>query len=131
MTKERSMWNRNFMFTQVGTAPIEKTENELFHDIPQALDSAALTGERYISVWVQGEEENGKPVMYTNIYARTAILDISRQAGMLQPLQGRSHQIKKLLSGAQKNWIRDWLMKTSAEAWESSEDSFKMIFEKG
>jgi hypothetical protein len=124
------MWNRNFMFTQVGTAPIEKTENELFHDIPQALDSAALNGERYISVWVQGEEENGKPVMYTNIYARTAILDIGRQAGMLQPLQGRSHQIKKLLSGAQKNWIRDWLMKTSVEAWESSEDSFKMIFEK-
>jgi hypothetical protein len=123
------MWNRNFMFTQVGTAPIEKTENELFHDIPQALDSAALNGERYISVWVQGEEENGKPVMYTNIYARTAILDIGRQAGMLQPLQGRSHQIKKLLSGAQKNWIRDWLTKTSAEAWESSEDSFKMIFE--
>jgi hypothetical protein len=124
------MWNRNFMFTQAGTTPIEKTENELFHDIPQALDSAALNGERYISVWVQGEEENDKPVMYTNIYARTAILDIARQTGMLQPLQGRSHQIKKLLSEAQKNWIRDWLMKTSAEAWESSEDSFKMIFEK-
>ncbi len=124
------MWNRNFMFTQTGAAPIEKTENELFHDIPQALDSAALNGERYISVWVQGEEENDKPVMYTNIYARTAILDIGRQAGMLQPLQGRSHQIKKLLSEAQKNWIRDWLMKTSTEAWESSEDTFKMIFEK-
>jgi hypothetical protein len=124
------MWNRNFMFTQTGAAPMEKTENELFHDIPQALDSAALNGERYISVWVQGEEENDKPVMYTNIYARTAILDIGRQAGMLQPLQGRSHQIKKLLSEAQKDWIRDWLMKTSAEAWESSEDSFKMIFEK-
>jgi len=124
------MWNRNFMFTQTGTSPIEKTENELFHDIPQALDSAALNGERYISVWVQGEEENDKPVMYTNIYARTAILDIGRQAGMLQPLQGRSHQIKKLLSEAQKNWIRDWLMKTSTEAWESSEDTFKMIFEK-
>jgi len=124
------MWNRNFMFTQAGTTPIEKTENELFHDIPQALDSAALNGERYISVWVQGEEENDKPVMYTNIYARTAILDIARQTGMLQPLQGRSHQIKKLLSEAQKTWIRDWLMKASAEAWESSDDSFKMIFDK-
>jgi hypothetical protein len=123
------MWNRNFMFTQGGATPVEKTENELFHDIPQALDSAALSGERYISVWVQGEEENGKPVLYTNLYARTAILDIARQAGMLQPLQGRSHQIKKLLSGAQKTWIRDWLMKVSAEAWENSEDSFKMIFE--
>ena len=124
------MWNRNFMFTQAGTTPIEKTENELFHDIPQALDSAALNGERYISVWVQGEEENNKPVMYTNIYARTAILDVGRQTGMLQPLQGRSHQIKKLLSEAQKTWIRDWLMKASAEAWESSDDSFKMIFDK-
>jgi hypothetical protein len=124
------MWNRNFMFTQAGTTPIEKTENELFHDIPQALDSAALNGERYISVWVQGEEENDKPVMYTNIYARTAILDVGRQTGLLQPLQGRSHQIKKLLSEAQKTWIRDWLMKTSAEAWESSDDSFKMIFDK-
>ena len=123
------MWNRNFMFTQAGTTPVEKTENELFHDIPQALDSAALNGERYISVWVQGEEERGKPVMYTNLYARTAILDIARQAGMLQPLQGRSHQIKKLLSEEQKTWIRDWLMKASAEAWENSEDSFKMIFE--
>ena len=123
------MWNQNFMFTQTGTAPIEKTENELFHDIPQALDSAALNGERYISVWVQGEEEHGKPVMYTNIYARTAILDMGRQTGMLQPLQGRSHQIKKLLSEAQKTWIRDWLMKASAEAWESSDDSFKLIFE--
>jgi hypothetical protein len=123
------MWNQNFVFTQGGATPVEKTENELFHDIPQALDSAALNGERYISVWVQGEEENGKPVMYTNLYARTAILDIARQAGMLQPLQGRSHQIKKLLSEAQKTWIRDWLMKASAEAWENSEDSFKMIFE--
>ena len=123
------MWNQNFMFTQAGTAPIERTENELFHDIPQAIDSAGLNGERYISVWVQGEEEKGKPVMYTNIYARTAILDIGRRAGLLQPLQGRSHQIKKLLSDAQKTWIKEWLMKASAEAWENSEDSFKMIFE--
>ena len=123
------MWNRNFMFTQAGTTPIEKTENELFHDIPQALDSAALNGERYISVWVQGEEENDKPAIYTNIYARTAILDTGRQTGLLQPLQGRSHQIKRLLSDSQKTWIREWLMKTSAEAWENSDDSFKVIFE--
>ena len=123
------MWNQNFMFAQAGSAPIEKTENELFHDIPQAMDSAALNGERYISVWVQGEEEQGKPIVYTNLYARTAILDVARGTGMLQPLQGRSHQIKKLLSGVQKTWIREWLMKTSAEAWENSEDTFKMIFE--
>jgi hypothetical protein len=123
------MWNKNFMFTQAGHTPLEKTENELFHDIPQALDSASLNGERYISVWVQGEETAGQPVAYTNVYARTAILDVGRQTGMLQPLQGRSHQIKKLLSEAQKAWIRDWLMKTSPEAWAGSEDSFKMIFE--
>lgn len=123
------MWNQNFMFTESGPMPIEKTENELFHDIPQALDSAALNGERYISVWLQGEEENGKPAMYTNVYVRTAILDIGRQAGMLQPLQGRSHQIKKLLTTPQRAWIRDWLCKTSPEAWEATDDSFKMIFE--
>ena len=125
------MWNQNFMFTPAGTAPIERTENELFHDIPQAMDSAGLNGERYISVWVQGEEEKGKPVMYTNVYARTAILDVGRGTGMLQPLQGRAHQIKKLLSEAQKSWIKEWLMKTSAEAWEAADDSFKMIFEEG
>ena len=123
------MWNQNFMFTQGGTTPVEKTENELFHDIPQAMDSAALNGERYISVWVQGEEEQGRPLTYTNVYARTAILDVGRGTGMLQPIQGRSHQIKKLLSKAQKTWIREWLMKASAEAWDNSEDSFKMIFE--
>jgi len=117
------------MFAQAGTTPIEKTENELFHDVPQAMDSAALNGERYISVWVQGEEAGGRPVMYTNVYARTAVLDLGRGIGMLQPLQGRSHQIKKLLSDAQKTWIKEWLMKASAEAWENSEDSFKMIFE--
>jgi hypothetical protein len=123
------MWNQNFMFTQVGTTPVEKTENELFHDIQPALDSAALNGERYISVWVQGEEEKGKPVAYTNVYARTAILDVGRRAGMLQPLQGRAHQIRKLLSEGQKIWIKEWLMKTSSEAWDNSEDSFRMIFE--
>ena len=123
------MWNQNFMFTESGSMPIEKNENELFHDIPQAMDSAGLNGERYISVWVQGEEENGRPAMYTNVYARTAILDIGRQSGMLQPLQGRSHQIKKLLTAAQRTWIRDWLCKVSPEAWEATDDSLKMIFE--
>jgi hypothetical protein len=124
------MWNQNFMFAESETMPIEKTESELFHDIPQVLDSAGMKGERYISVWVQGEEEDGRPVMYTNVYARTAILDIGRQAGMLQPLQGRSHQIKKLLTGSQRAWIREWLIRTSGEAWDATEDSLKTIFEK-
>jgi hypothetical protein len=123
------MWKHNFMFRQTGAGPVDKTEEELFQDIQPALDSAGLNGERYVSVWVQGEEENGKPVMYTNIYARTAVLDAARHAGFLQPYQGRSHQIKKLLSGPQKVWIKQWLVRTSEEAWESADDSFKMIFE--
>lgn len=125
------MWKHNFMFKQTGTGPVDKTEEELFQDIQPALDSAGLNGERYISVWVQGEEENGKPVMYTNIYARTAVLDVARRAGFLQPYQGRSHQIKKLLSEPQKVWIKQWLVRTSEDAWEAADDSFKMIFEEG
>ncbi len=123
------MWKHNFMFRQSEAGPVAKTEEELFQDIQPALDSAGLNGERYISVWVQGEEENGKPVMYTNIYARTAVLDVGRQAGFLQPYQGRSHQIKKLLSGPQKIWIKQWLVRTSENAWEAADDSFKVIFE--
>lgn len=123
------MWKHNFMFRQCEAGPVAKTEEELFQDIQPALDSAGLNGERYISVWVQGEEENGKPVMYTNIYARTAVLDVGRRAGFLQPYQGRSHQIKKLLSGPQKIWIKQWLVRTSEDAWEAADDSFKMIFE--
>jgi len=117
------------MFTETGATPVEKTEEELFQNIQPAMDSAGLNGERYISVWVQGEEENGRPVMYTNIYARTAVLDVARRAGFLQPFQGRSHQIKKLLSGSQKAWLKEWFMKTSTEAWENTDDAFKMIFE--
>jgi hypothetical protein len=123
------MWNQNFMFTQTGSTPLAEGENELFQAIQPSLDSTGMSGERYISVWVQGDEEQGKPVMYTNVYARTAILDRDRGAGFLQPYQGRSHQIRSLLSSEQKAWIRDWLIKTSAEAWEASEDSLKMIFE--
>lgn len=123
------MWNQNFMFTQHGTAPLDKTENELFQEIQPASDSVGINGERYISVWVQGEEESGKPVMYINVYARTAVLDLARRAGFLQPYQGRSHQIKTLLSGAQKAWIKNWLMKVSPEAWEAADESLKMIFE--
>jgi hypothetical protein len=117
------------MFLESGATPIDKTEDELFQNIQPAMDSAGLNGERYISVWVQGEEENGRPVMYTNIYVRTALLDVARRAGFLQPFQGRSHQIKKLLSGSQKAWIKKWLMKTSMVAWENADESLKMVFE--
>ncbi len=123
------MWNQNFMFKENGVTPMDKTENELFQAIQPTLDSTGLRGERYISVWVQGDEDEGKPMMYTNVYARTAILDCDRQAGLLQPYQGRSHQLKALLSSGQKAWIKDWLIKTSPEAWEATEDSLKLIFE--
>ena len=123
------MWNRNFMFLQNEAKPVDKTENELFQEIQPVLDSVGINGERYISLWVQGEDENGKPVLYTNVYARTAILDVAHRAGFLQPYQGRSHQIKSLLSSPQKAWVKEWLIKTSAEAWENSDDSLKMIFE--
>ena len=123
------MWNQNFMFTQNSAIPLDQGENELFQAIQPSLDSTGMRGERYISVWVQGDEEHGKPITYTNVYARTAILDRDRGAGFLQPYQGRSHQIRSLLSSEQKAWIKTWLIKTSAEAWEASEDSLKMIFE--
>src|SRR2546428_12818534 len=106
------MWKQNFMFIQTGATPIDKTENELFHDVPQAMDSAGLNGERYISVWVQGEEKNGKPVMYTNIYARTAILHTGRQTGLLQPLQGRPHPIQQPLRVSPMTRLRGRVAKT-------------------
>src|SRR2546423_10135908 len=88
------MWNQNFMFKQDGATPLEQTENELFQAIQPTLDSTGLKGERYISVWVQGDEEQGKPILYTNVYARTAILDSDRQAGVLLALLVLYHPIR-------------------------------------
>lgn len=123
------MWNRNFMFRYQESTPLAQSENELFHETDPAMDSKGLNLEKFISVWIQGEEENGRPTVYTNIYVRTATLDVNRRAGFLHPLQGRSHQIKQLLTPGQKAYLREWLCKTSPQAWESSEDHFKEIFE--
>ena len=122
------MWKRNFMFRHQDATPLEQSENELFHDTDPALDSAGLKLEKFISVWVQGEGDD-EPTAYTNIYVRTATLDFGRRAGFLQPLQGRSHQIKQLLTTGQKAYLRDWLSKTSPQAWNSSEDHFKAVFD--
>src|SRR5919106_6021213 len=121
------MWKRNFMFRFRDAVPLEQSENELFHETDPAMDSAGLQLEKFISVWVQGEEEQGTPTSYTNIYVRTATLDFNRRAGFLQPLQGRAHQIKQILTPSQKTYLRNWLSQTSPRAWDAAEDQFKAV----
>jgi hypothetical protein len=122
------MWKHNFMFRALDATPLEQSENELFHETDPALDSAGLNLEKFLSVWVQGEGDDRKPTAYTNIYVRTATLDFNKRAGFLQPLQGRSHQIKQMLTPGQKAYLKEWLTKTSPEAWKAAEDSFREIF---
>lgn len=122
------MWNHNFMFRHQEAVPLQQSENELFHDTEPALDSAGLNLEKFISVWVQGEGEEGAPTAYTNIYVRTATLDFNKRAGFLQPLQGRSHQIKQMLTQDQKVYLKNWLSKNFPQAWEASEDHFRDLF---
>lgn len=123
------MWKRNFMFRADEGAPLKESENELFHDTEPAMDSAGLQFEKFLSVWIQGEGEDERPTMYTNVYVRTATLDFNKRAGFLQPLQGRSHQIKQLLTPPQKRYLREWLSTHSPEAWDASEDHFRMLFD--
>lgn len=119
------------MFWSKDSTPLDQTEGELFHEKDPALDSAGLQLEKFISVWIQGEEENGVPTNYTNVYVRTATLDLNRREGFLQPLQGRTHQIKQLLTPGQKSYLRNWLSKTSPRAWDAAEDHFRELFEEG
>jgi hypothetical protein len=124
------MWKQNFMFRYQDPTPLKQSENELFHDTDPALDSAGLQLEKFISVWIQGDGKEGEPPeAYTNIYVRTATLDIDRRAGFLQPLQGRTHQIKQLLTDGQKQYLREWLSRTSPQAWAEAEDHFKVAFD--
>jgi hypothetical protein len=124
-----TMWKRNFMFRYQDSVPLEQSENELFHETDPAMDSAGLQLEKFISVWIQGDEESGTPTAYTNIYVRTATLDFDKRAGFLQPLQGRAHQIKQMLTSGQKAYLRQWLSQTSPRAWEAAEDHFKTVFD--
>jgi len=119
------MWNRNFLFREGDGLPLEHTENELFHETTPAVDSSGLTMEKYISVWIQGEGEEETPMTFTTLYVRTATLDPVRKVGFLQPLQGRTHQIKRMLTGEQKTYLRDWLSKTYPSAWAETSEQFQ------
>lgn len=123
------MWKRNFVFRADGHEPLDQTENELFHETDQALDSSGLNMEKYLSVWLQGEGDEETPTVYSNVYVRTATLDPEKRVGFLQPLQGRTHQIKMMLTPAQKAFLRNWLAKTYPSAWEEADDHFHRIFE--
>ena len=123
------MWKRNFMFRSAEGIPLKESENELFHDTDPAMDSAGLQLEKFLSVWMQGEGEDEKPTSFTSMYVRTATLDFQKRVGFLQPLQGRSHQIKQLLTPGQKQFLQQWLATSAPQAWEATDDHFKMLFE--
>jgi hypothetical protein len=127
--RDEDMWNRNFMFKSTEATPLRESENELFHETDPAMDSSGLQLERFLSVWIQGEGEGEMPTAFTNIYVRTATLDFQKRVGFLQPLQGRSHQIKQLLTPGQKQFLRQWLASSAPQAWEGTDDHFKMLFE--
>ena len=110
-------------------SPLKESEQELFHETDPAMDSAGLQLEKFLSVWIQGEGEDDKPSMYTGVYVRTATLDFQKRVGFLQPLQGRSHQIKQQLTPGQKAFLRSWLSAHSTQAWDASDDHFRDLFE--
>lgn len=122
------MWKRNFLFRAEDAVPLEQTENELFHETDPALDSSGLQMDKYISVWFQGDGDEQAPSIYTNMYVRTATLDPVKKVGFLQPLQGRTHQIKTMLSVQQKLYLRDWLSNTYPQAWQEADEQFQVIF---
>ena len=123
------MWKQNFMFRASEATPLKESEQELFHETDPAMDSAGLKLEKFLSVWIQGEGNDDKPSTYSSLYVRTATLDFQKRVGFLQPLQGRSHQIKALLTPGQKQFLRDWLSRQAPQAWEASEDHFRDLFE--
>ncbi|MDA0739907.1 MAG: hypothetical protein O2999_13045 [Nitrospirae bacterium] len=123
------MWNHNFLFHALEATPLPQTENDLFHETDPALDSSGLNMEKYLSVWLQGDGEDDLPTAYTNMYVRTATLDPVKNVGFLQPLQGRTHQIRQMLTVDQKAFLKGWLQKTNPSAWEESGEHFQDIFE--
>jgi len=123
------MWKQNFMFRASEATPLKESEQELFHETDPAMDSAGLNLEKFLSVWIQGEGNDDKPSAYSSLYVRTATLDFQKRVGFLQPLQGRSHQIKALLTPGQKHFLRDWLSRQAPQAWEASDDHFRDLFE--
>jgi len=123
------MWKQNFMFRASEATPLKESEQELFHETDPAMDSAGLQLEKFLSVWIQGEGNDDKPSTYSSLYVRTATLDFQKRVGFLQPLQGRSHQIRALRTPGQKQFLRDWLSRQAPQAWEASDDHFRDLFE--
>jgi len=62
------------------------------------------------------------------MYVRTATLDFQKRIGFLQPLQGRSHQIKQVLTPGQNSFCSSGSPR-GTQAWEATDDHFKMLFE--
>lgn len=123
------MWKKNFLFRASEATPLTESENDLFHEAEPAMDSAGLTLDRFLSVWVQGEGKDDEPSAFTNVYVRTATLDVTKRVGFLQPLQGRSHEIKQMLSPGQKQFLRRWFETHAPAAWAASEDHFRALFD--
>jgi hypothetical protein len=123
------MWKKNFLFRATEAVPLKESENELFHDAEPAMDSVGLTCDKFLSVWVQGEGQEDTPSVLTNVYVRTALLDVAKHMGFLHPLQGRSHQIKQILTPGQKQFLREWFQSQIPQAWNSSEDHVRELFE--
>jgi len=122
------MWKQNFIFRASEATPLKESEQELFHETDPAVDSAGLVLEKFLSVWIQGEGSDDSPSAYSSLYVRTATLDFQKRVGFLQPLQGRSHQIKTLLTPGQKQFLREWLSRREPQAWEASDDRFRDLF---
>jgi hypothetical protein len=123
------MWKRNFMFRATDSTPLSESENELFHETDPAMDSAGLHLEKFLSVWIQGDGDEEHPAAFTNMYVRTATLDFEKRVGFLQPLQGRTHQIKQLLTSDQKTYLRTWLSSAAPHAWEATDEHFKTLLD--
>ncbi len=123
------MWKRNFLFRAHEAAPLPQTEQDVFYETDQALDSSGLNVEKYLSVWLQGEGDQDRPSAYTTVYVRTATFDPVKKVGFLQPLQGRTHQIRQMLSPGQKTFLKDWLTRANPAAWEEAGDGFHAIFD--
>jgi hypothetical protein len=122
------MWKQNFMFRAQGDVPLKESEQELFHETEPAVDSAGLKLEKFLSVWVQGEGQDDKPTVYTSLYVRTAMLDFNKRVGFLQPLQGRTHQIKQMLTAGQKQFLKQWLSQHAPSAWAAADEQFHELF---
>ena len=123
------MWKQNFIFRASEGTPLKESEQELFHETDPATDSAGLQLEKFLSVWIQGEGSDDRPSAYSSLYVRTATLDFQKRVGFLQPLQGRSHQIKTLLTPGQKQFLRQWLCRQAPQAWKASDTHFRELFD--